>query len=66
MDLKTIKLHECSLERYHAVLIELKNNSNQVVSLFRQKPILRSSRQKNLQNQNNEDFFRKYDTVYTI
>ena len=32
-------------------------NSNQGVALFRQKQILRSNRHKNLQKQNNEDFF---------
>ena len=32
-------------------------NSNQWLALFRQKQILRSSRHKNVQKQNNEDFF---------
>ena len=44
----------------------LKNNSNQGLYLFRQKQIVRSSRQKNLQNQNNEVFFRKYNTIHRI
>ena len=32
-------------------------NSNQGLAFFRQKPILRSNRHKNLQKQSNEDFF---------
>ena len=28
--------------------------------------MLRSSRHKNLQNQNNEDFLKKYNTIYRI
>ena len=36
--------------------LNLKNNSNQGLCLFRQKQILWSSRHKNLQNQNNEVF----------
>ena len=36
--------------------LKLKNNSKQGLYLFRQKQILRSSRQKNLQKQNNEVF----------
>ena len=46
--------------------LNLKNNSNQGLCLFRQKQILRSSRHKKLQNQNNEVFFRKYNTIYRI
>ena len=38
------------------MLLNLKNNSNQALFLFRQKQILRSSRHKNLQNQKNEAF----------
>ena len=38
--------------------LNLKNNSNQGLCLFRQKQILRSSKHKNFQNQNNEVFFR--------
>ena len=37
--------------------INLILNSNQVLALFRQKQILRYNRHKNLQKQNNEDFF---------
>ena len=36
--------------------LNLKLNYEQVLSLFRQKQILRSYRHKNFQNQNNEDF----------
>ena len=36
--------------------LNLKNNSNQGLCLFRQKQILRSSKHKNFQNQNNEAF----------
>ena len=39
--------------------LNLKNNSNQGSYLFRQKQILRSSRHKNLQNQNDKVFFKK-------
>ena len=46
--------------------LNLKNNSNQGLSLFRQKQMLRSSRHKSLQNQSNEDFFRKHNTIYSI
>ena len=46
--------------------LSLKNNSNQGLCLFRQKEILRSSRHKNLENQNNEVFFWKYKTIYRI
>ena len=46
--------------------LNLKNNSNQGLSLFRQKQMLRSSRHKSLQNQSNEDFFRKHNTIYRI
>ena len=35
-------------------LLNLKNNSNQGLCLFRQKQIIRSSRNKNLQNQKSE------------
>ena len=55
MDLKVFKSYQCSLERSHAVSIELLN-FNQGLALFRQKQIFRSNKQKNLQNQNNEDF----------
>ena len=41
-------------------------NSNLDLSLLRQKEILRSSWHKNLQNQNNEDFSRKYNRTYRI
>ena len=51
MDSKVIKSYQCS----HAVSIEL--NSNQGLAYFRQKHILRSNRHRNLQKQNNEDFF---------
>ena len=46
--------------------LNLNNNSNQRLCLFRQKQILRSSRHKNLQNQNNEVFFGKYNTIYRM
>ena len=45
--------------------LNLKNNSNQGLCLFRQKQILRSSRHKNLQNQNNEVFLENI-TIYRI
>ena len=41
--------------------LNLKLTSNQDLSLLRQKQILQSSRHKNLENQNNEDFFRNYN-----
>ena len=37
--------------------LKLNLNSNQVLALFRQKQILRSTSNKNLRKQNNEDFF---------
>ena len=42
----------------------LKLNSNQGLFLFIQKQTLRSSRQINLEKQNNEDFFRKNKAIY--
>ena len=42
----------------------LKLNSNQGLFLFIQKQRLRSSRQINLEKQNNEDFFRKNKAIY--
>ena len=55
MDLKIIKPH---IARKGIMLywLNLKNNSNQRLCLFRQKKFLRSSRHKNLQHQNNETF----------
>ena len=46
MNLKIFKPYQCSLEKPYAVLIELKNNSDQGLCLFRQKQILRSSKPK--------------------
>ena len=60
MGLNIIKPQQCSLERSHVVLIELKE------SLLRPKKILKSSRNKNFQNHNNEDLFRKYIAIYRI
>ena len=57
---KIIESYQCSLERSHAVSVELTDlvlNSNQGLALIRQKQMLRSTRHKNLQKQNNEDFF---------
>ena len=45
MGSKDIKSHKCSLERPHTVSIKL----NSELALFKQKQILRSDRQKNLQ-----------------
>ena len=53
-----IKPHQCSLERFHVVSIELKLNFDQGLCLFRQKQIIKSSRHENLQDQNNEDFLK--------
>ena len=44
--------------------LNLKLNSNQGLALFRENLILRFTRHKFLQNQNNEDFFRKYNAIY--
>ena len=41
----------------HRLNIDLILNSNQVLALFRQKQNLWYNRHKNLQQQNNEDFF---------
>ena len=60
MDSKIIESYQCSLERSHAASVELTNlilNSSQGLALIRQKQILRSTRHKNLQKQNNEDIF---------
>ena len=63
MDSKIIESYQCSLERSHAVSIELTDlilNSNQGLDLIRQKQMLRSTRHKNLQKQNNGDFLYSY------
>ena len=60
MDSKFIKSHRCSLERSHAVFrLKLILNSDQDLTLSRQKQILTGllTSDKNLQKQNNEDFF---------
>ena len=61
MDSKFIKFHPCSLERSHQALfwLELNLNSDQDLDLSQQKQILRglSTSHKNLQKQDNEDFF---------
>ena len=60
MDSKIIESYQCSLERSHAVPIELTDlilNSNQGLALIKQKQMFRSTRHKHLQKQNNEDFF---------
>ena len=56
MDSKIIESYRCwkDLIMYRSDLIL---NSNQGLALFRQTQILRSTRHKNLKNQNNEDFF---------
>ena len=46
--------------------LNLKLNSKQALALFRQKQILRCTRHKHFQNQNNEDFFEKYNAIYRI
>ena len=46
--------------------LNLKLNSNQGLALARQKQILRSTRHKNLSNQNNQDSFRKYNVIYIM
>ena len=66
MNLKIIKPHHALWKGLMLYWLNLKNNSNQGLCLFRQKQILRSSRHKNLQNQNNEVFFRKYNTIYRM
>ena len=45
--------------------LNLKLNSNQSLGAFKQKQILRSTRHKNLQNQNKR-LFRKYNAIYRI
>ena len=60
MDSKFIKSHRCSLERSHAVFrLKLILNSDQDLALSRQKQILTGllTSDKNLQKQNNGDFF---------
>ena len=57
---KIIESYQCSLERFPAVSVELTDlvlNSNQGLALIRQKQMLGSTKHKNLQKQNNEDFF---------
>ena len=46
--------------------LNVKNNSNHGVCLFRQKKILRSSRNKNLQNQNNEVLHHHQALLYKL
>ena len=59
IDSKIIISHQCFQERSHAVLSKcwLIMNSNQGLALFRIKQILRYNWHKNLQKQNNDDFF---------
>ena len=67
MDLKIIKPHQCFLERKGLMLywLNLKNNYNRGLCLFRQKQIFRSSRNKNLQNQNNENLHHHIRLFFT-
>ena len=58
MDAKVIKSHQCSMERSHAVLIEINSEFWSRPSLFYTKTDpYRSTSHKNLQKKNNEDFF---------
>ena len=58
MDSKFIKYHQCSLERSHAVLTEINPEFWSRTSPFStKKDSCKSSSHKNLQKQNNEDFF---------
>ena len=58
MDSKFIKSHQCSLERSHAVLTEINPEFWSRPSPFLTKTdSYRSTSHKNLQKQNNEDFF---------
>ena len=66
MNLRIIKPHQALWNVLMLYWLNLKNNSNQFLCLFRQKKILRSSTLKNMQKQNNEAFFRKYSTIYRI
>ena len=66
MDLNIIKLYQWFLERSHAVSIKLKAKLRPRLAPIQTKQTLRSSRQKNLQNQNNENFFRNYNAIYRI
>ena len=59
MNLKVIKSHQCCLERSHAVFIELNSEFSSRPSPSSSRQIVRSNRRKNLQKQNNEDFFLK-------
>ena len=56
MESKIFKSHQCSLERSYAILIEI--NFDQGFALFLKKSYpYRSTSHKNLQKQNNKDFF---------
>ena len=58
MDSKFIKFHQCSMERSHAVLTEINPEFWSRPSPFLTKTdSYRSTSHKNLQKQNNEDFF---------
>ena len=57
MNLKIIKPHHALWKGLMLYWLNLKNNSNQGLCLFRQKQILRWAKHKNLQNQNNEVLF---------
>ena len=58
MDSKFIKSHQCSLERSHAVLTEINPEFWSRPNPFSTKTdYCRSTNHKNLQKQNNEDFF---------
>ena len=46
--------------------LKLKLNSNEGLALFKQEQIIKSTRNKNLQSQNNENFFRKHNAIFTI
>ena len=59
MNSKIIESYQCTQGRSHAVSIEYRDlmlNSNQGLALLRQKQMLRSTRHKNLQKQNKDDF----------
>ena len=58
MDSKFAKPHKCSVERSHAVLTEINPEFSSRPSPFLTKTVsYRSTSHKNLQKQNNEDFF---------
>ena len=67
MDLKTIKLHRCSLERYHDVLIELKRKiSTKAYAYLDKNKFLGHLDTKICKTKIMKIFIRKYSTIYKI